>query len=80
MADKEIKDYNQVTVPALTDVFACQQSGVTRKQTSSQILSNVANMTAASALGGSEVTVVRQGSANKKVTMAVLANYIIGQA
>jgi hypothetical protein len=79
MANKEIKDYVQVVTPALTDVFPCQQGGTTYKQTSDQILSNVAIMTAASALDGTEVTLVRQSGVNKKVTTAVLAAYIIGQ-
>ena len=75
--DKQITDYDLVTTPALTDYFICQQSGVTKKQTSAQILSNISNMSASAALDGTEITVCRQSGVNKKMTLSDLAAYII---
>ena len=80
MADRQIKDFDTVVTPALTDYFVCQQSGVTKKQTAAQILSNISNMSAASTLDGTETTICRQGGINKKMTLENLAGYIIGEA
>lgn len=77
MADKQITDYDLVTNPAITDIFVCQQSSVTKKQTAAQILSNVSNLSAASTLDGTEIAICRQGGVNKKMTIANLAAYII---
>jgi hypothetical protein len=77
--DKKIIDYDAVLNPALTDYFICQQAGVTKKQTAAQILSNISNMSAATALDGSEITVCRQSGINRKMTISALATYIIGE-
>ena len=80
MADLEIKDFVQVVTPALTDVFVCQQSGVTLKITASQILGLISVMSNAGALAGTETTIVRQSSENKKATLASITDYILEQA
>jgi hypothetical protein len=79
MATKQITQFNPVITPAVTDELLCQQSGVTRKITSNQIISNIANLSAASALGGTEITIIQQSGTNKKITLTALANYIISQ-
>ena len=75
MSDKQIKEYNIVITPALTDLFVCQQAGTTKKQTAAQILSNVSNMSAASTLDGTEISLCRQSGVNKKMTISQLAKY-----
>ena len=80
MANKQIKDYNQVSGPSLTDTFVCQQSGVTKKQTTAQILSNIANLTAAATLDGSETAFIRVSGVNSKVTIDTLADFIIASS
>jgi hypothetical protein len=79
MADQQITDYTQVTVPAVTDEFLCQQSGVTLKITADQIIGNIANLDAASALDGTELTVCQQSGVNKYITLEDLATYIISE-
>ena len=77
---KQIKDLTQVVSPALTDVYVCQQGGVTYKATADQILGLISAMTASGTIDGTEVTVVRQAGLNKKATLADIAAYIISQA
>ena len=79
MATKQITDFTQVTTPAVTDEFLCQQSGVTRKITTSQIIENIDNLDAASALDGTEITICQQSGTNKYVTLADLAAFIISE-
>jgi len=77
MANKEIKDYDQVASSTLDDLLVCQQSGVTKKQTLSQVFSNVANLTAASTLDGTERIFIRAYGVNSYITSDDLADYIL---
>jgi hypothetical protein len=79
MAIKQITNYSLVSVPAVTDEFLCQQSGVTRKITANQIINNITNLSAASTLDGTEITVLQQAGTNKKITLENLAAYIISE-
>lgn len=77
MATREITDYTAVVTPAVGDEFVCQQSGVTKKISSNQILTNITNLSAASALDGTEELVIMQSGANYKITSLALAQYIM---
>ncbi len=77
MAQKQIKNYNQVLTPTVNDLLLIQQGGVTMNETISQIFSNVDSLSAAGVLDGTEVIFCRQSATNKKVTVASLAQYIL---
>jgi len=77
MANKQIKDYAQVTSSALTDKLLCSQGGVTYYQTVAQIIENIENLTAATTLGGTETIFIRSNGGNYKLTVDTLAEYII---
>lgn len=77
MATREITDYTAVATPAVGDEFVCQQSGITKKITTTQILSNISNLDAASALDGTESLVIVQSGDNYKITSLALAQYIM---
>jgi len=79
MANVQISDKDLVAVPALTDLFLCEQEGVVKKITSDQILSNLPNMDAADALDGTEVLFCSQ-TTNKQITVNDLAVFIIGSS
>ncbi len=75
--NREITDYDQVTTPALTDKFLCQQSGITKNETAAQILSNIANLSAAGTLTGTETTVIRQNGVTVKVDLDTLGDLLL---
>lgn len=75
MADFQLTDKELVVVPNLTDLFYCQQSGVSKRITANQILSNINNFSDASALDGTEIVYIYQGS-NKRMLVSELVNYI----
>ncbi len=78
MADLEINEFNQVTTPALTDVVVCQQSGTTKKQTVTQLLSNIDNLDSGSTLTGTETILIRTGGVNYRITMDNLIEFMRG--
>lgn len=77
MATREITNYDPVVTPAVGDEFLCQQVGVTKKITSTQILDNITNLDAASTLDGTEELVIMQSGDNYKITSLTLAQYIM---
>jgi hypothetical protein len=79
MAIQEITDYSAVVTPAITDELLCQQGGVTYKITASQIIGNIENLDAASALDGTELVLVQQSGVNMQMTIDDLAAYIVSE-
>ena len=78
--DKQLKDFDQVVTPDLSDIFVCMQGLSTMKITTAQLFATLTNMSPAATLSGTEITICRQGSTNKKMTLLSLATYIISEA
>jgi hypothetical protein len=77
MANKQVKDYDSITTPALTDTLLCMQGTVTSKETIAQIFDTTDNLTSASTLAGAETIFCRVSGINSKATVDQIAEYIL---